>query len=383
MRATTLAAAAALLGCSSASAPAPAVQGDAGSDGAGSLRFADMPPVPDVPVIAGDAPTDAKVTLGSQIFYDVRLSGTKTTNCNSCHLTQTVFQDNLIAATPDRTKPNQSPKLPRNTLSFMNLVYAPISRWDGSLGAPILGTPHAPATDLLDVLPFPFAEPNMNLGHDVPTAQATLKQRLTADAPGYVKAFHDAYAEDITQLDDVSVWHLVGQALRAFLGRYAISRDSAFDRWNAGDDAAMDASAQNGLMIFRGVGRCFVCHGGPFFTDFGFHNVSSSPPRADGTRKDEGRYYLTGMESDRGKFLTPTLRGAYDTDPYFHDGSASSLQSVLAHLSSTDVMADPNHDPIFDTPLSLGAQDTSDLIAFIKALRGAPAPQVVAPTTFP
>ena len=29
-----------------------------------------------------------------------------------------------------------------------------------------------------------------------------------------------------------------------------------FDRWNAGDDSAMDAAAVRGLAVFRGDGRC-------------------------------------------------------------------------------------------------------------------------------
>src|SRR5205085_2916492 len=113
-------------------------------------------------------------------------------------------------------------------------------------------------------------------------------------------------------------WKLVGRALAAFV-RLAASRDAAFDRWNAGDDGAMSAAAVRGLDLFRGKGRCVLCHAGPLLTDFGFHNVSSAPPGVDGERADEGRFLVTGREPDRGKFLTPTLRGAWDTAPYFHD----------------------------------------------------------------
>src|SRR5579859_8161082 len=107
-----------LLGCSSsASAPAPnAPVADAGGDASdGGLRAPDLPPVPPLPTFPGDPQSEAEVTLGAQIFFDVRLSGTQTTNCNSCHLVETLFQDNLAAATPDRTKPGQTPKLPRST----------------------------------------------------------------------------------------------------------------------------------------------------------------------------------------------------------------------------------------------------------------------------
>jgi len=134
----------------------------------------------------------------------------------------------------------------------------------------------------------------------------------------------------------------------------------------------MSASAVAGLGVFRGKGHCIYCHSGPFFTDFSFHNISSSPPGPDGKRADEGRYDVTGVEADRGKFLTPTLRGTYDTAPYFHDGQQPGLLSVLDHLNGPDVTADPNHDTLFDTPLGLTTDDETNLIAFVTALRGAP-----------
>lgn len=142
-----------------------------------------------------------------------------------------------------------------------------------------------------------------------------------------------------------------------------------FDRWNAGDDGAMSAAAVRGLELFRGEARCIGCHSGPFFSDFDFHNLSVSPPRADGSRADEGRFLVTHREEDRGKFLTPTLRAAWDTAPYFHDGSADRLLDVVAHFSSPEVRADPNHDALVDQPLSPDQMD--DLVTFMKALRGA------------
>ena len=161
-----------------------------------------------------------------------------------------------------------------------------------------------------------------------------------------------------------------GRAL-AHYARHAVSRDSAFDRWNAGDDGAMPASAQRGLALFRGKGRCIACHTGPLFTDFQFHNISSALPGSDGKRADEGRFGVTGKQSDRGAFLTPTLRGAYDTAPYFHDGSMPGMRNVMKHLASDAVRADPNHDGLVDAPIVLGDGDMEDLIDFMQALRGA------------
>lgn len=352
----------ALLGCSSP--PDPPAMPPAG------LRAPELPPVPPLPEWPADPPTPAKVSLGTQIYFDVRLSGHGHINCLACHAYNTNFQDNLAGGVPDRSYPSDRPVLPRNTLSFYNIVYAPVFRWDGS------------HTDLAEAMAFPFSEPNMNLGTDVPSAQLGLKQRLTVDVPGYVALFQTAFGVDIRALPADQLWRLTGRALAAFV-RLAVSRDSAFDRWNSGDDQAMSAAAVRGLTVFRGRGRCLGCHSGPLFTDFGFHNISSSLPGPDGKRADEGRALISGREADRGAFLTPTLRGSYDTAPYLHDGSAASLREVLRHLSSAAVTADPNHDRFFDTPITLTDDDIDDLVEFLRALRGQPVTSIVEPTALP
>ncbi|MSP61436.1 MAG: hypothetical protein EXR72_14030 [Myxococcales bacterium] len=337
-----------LLGCGGQPAP-----------GSPSLRAPELPPVEPLPAWPDDPPSDAKIALGTAIFFDARLSQSGHSTCDGCHGHLTSFQDNLIGAVPDRSYPTDRPVLERNTPSFFNLIYAPVFRWDGS------------HTDLIDVAAFPFSEANMNLGADVPSAQMKLKQRLTVDVPGYVALFQAAYGVDLRAQDPPSVWRLVGRAIAAFLRR-VVSRDAPFDRWNAGDDSAMKPDAVRGLGLFRGQGRCVQCHHGPLFTDFGFHNLSTSPPRKDGTRADEGRFLVTGDERDRGAFLTPGLRGVYDTAPYFHDGRTPGLRAVMRHLASPASAADPKHDPIFDRPIALTDEEIDDLIAFLAALRGAP-----------
>jgi cytochrome c peroxidase len=229
------------------------------------------------------------------------------------------------------------------------------------------------------MLAFPFAEPNMNTARlprtstaaDVPAAQVALRQRLLVEVPGYASWIARAFDVDPTALSPTDLWELVGRALRAFLAP-AVSRDAPFDRWNAGDDGALDASARRGLDLFRGPGRCATCHQGPLFTDYSFHNVSSSPPASDGSRLDEGRWLVTHDPRDRGAFLTPTLRQAYDTSPYFHDGSRPGLRDVVTFLASPAVLADPLHDPVLDPPIVLSEEDVTDLVAFLKSLRGAP-----------
>lgn len=62
-------------------------------------------------------------------------------------------------------------KVARHTPSLLNLVYAPVFRWDGAMDS------------LVEVMALPFGEANMNLGKDLPESQAALAQRLTQAAP--------------------------------------------------------------------------------------------------------------------------------------------------------------------------------------------------------
>lgn len=144
--------------------------------------------------------------------------------------------------------------------------------------------------------------------------------------------------------------------------------NAPFDRWNAGDDGAMNERAIRGFEIFKARGRCSRCHSGPLFSDFLFHNVSTSLPDANGKREDEGRFEVSGRVEDRGAFLTPTLRGAYDTQPYLHDGSALFLRDVVRHFGSAAVLADPAFDPLLDPAPSLSDGEVEDVVAFISGL---------------
>ncbi|MCB9564409.1 MAG: hypothetical protein H6708_28840 [Kofleriaceae bacterium] len=349
-------------------------------DPATGLRLADLPPVPPLPEWPDNPPTEAKKELGRALFSDVRLSGSGQTVCGNCHLPTSAFQSGGPLDAPDRSFPAITPTLHRHTPSMLNLVYAPMARWDGS---------HF--TDLPDMMVLPFAEPNMNLSMldvsagealDVPAAQVNLQRRLTVEIPGYVPLFEAAFGEDITTLSPEQVWRLAGQAMAVYI-RIAVSRDAAFDAWNAGDDDAISDAAKRGALLFTGKARCTLCHSGPLTSDFEFHNVSTSVPDASGARPDEGRFLVTGRDEDRGKFLTPMLRSAARTSPYLHDGSEASIARVIAHFSGPDGRADPLNELAMIPALT--DDEIDDLVQFIKSLDGAPIPleDLAPPTTLP
>lgn len=332
------------------------------------LRVDQLPPVPELPEWSDNPTTEAKKSLGKLLFTDPRLSGSGRVSCSACHLPSTYFQSNNRQDLPDRSYPNLEPRLTRNTPSLYNIVYARECRWDGG---------HC--DDINSVLMVPFAEPNMNLtpgypSHDnhsidVELAKMEFHRRVVEVMPGYADYFLEAFDVDITTIDEDELWLLGGKAIAVLL-RDATSKNAPFDRWNTGDDEAMDDQQIRGLDVFLNKGKCVSCHSGPFFTDFNYYNLSREELREDGTRSDEGRFLITGKEEDRGKFLTPTLRSVAMTSPFFHNGSEVSLRKVIAHITGPDSKEDPMHSPVLDTLVPLNEEDTEALVAFIKALTG-------------
>lgn len=339
------------------------------------LRVPSHGPVPKLADWTDNPYSEAKRKLGKSMFWDPRLSSSGNGNCSACHSSFDAFQSGGVIDIPDRSFPALEPTLTRNAPSLLNIAYAPVFRWDGSHGR-----------DLYEQMALPFAESNMNLTPgipaedvhhvDVPLAQVELKRRLTDVIPGYVTWFTDAFDVDIRDSKPEELWILAGKALSIYI-RGAVSKDSAFDRWNAGNDDAMSEAAVRGLKVFLGKGACGSCHSGPLFSDFDFHNLSLALPDAQGNRPDEGRYIVTGREEDRGAFLTPTLRSVTQTSPYWHDGSTGSIRSVIRHISSDASRKDPNYSVLLDRVESLNEEEIEDLVQFLKALKGAELPMSV------
>jgi cytochrome c peroxidase len=70
---------------------------------------------------------------------------------------------------------------------------------------------------------------------------------------------------------------------------------------------------------------------------------------------DPGRALITGQCADIGKLKGPILRGLAARAPYFHNGSAATLQDVIE---------------FYDQRFSIGLtdQDKADLAAFLNSL---------------
>jgi cytochrome c peroxidase len=165
----------------------------------------------------------------------------------------------------------------------------------------------------------------------------------------------------------------IGLALEAFLLTLT-SFDSKFDRALAGG-AQLTDDEQRGLELFmteydprRGQhgADCFHCHGGPLFQSQTFANNG-----LDAAFKDPGRAKVTGLDSDLGKFATPSLRNIALTAPYMHDGRFATLAEVVEHYSTgqqRSATLDPNLAKHPDGGVRLSEGDRRALVAFLRTL---------------
>ena len=271
--------------------------------------------------------TTEKVELGRRLFFDRRLSRDGTIACASCHNPARTFSDGRAIARGIDGRVGR-----RNTPAIINRGYGRAFFWDGRL------------TALEEQVLKPIEDPN-EMDSTVAAAAARVKM-----AP-----------------DDLA------NALASFV-RSILSGNSRFDRFVNGQRDALDTEEQLGLGIFRGKGKCTACHIGPTFTDERFHNTGVAWRLAgdgfSGAYQDDGRFTVTGRESDRGAFKTPTLRDIEKTAPYMHDGSLATLEDVVEFYDNGG-RANPNLDADI-RPLRLTTEEKRALAALLRALSGSP-----------
>ena len=324
------------------------------------------------PIVPADNPmTNEKVKLGRYLFYDKRLSGNQTFSCGTCHVQSLAFTDG-------KTTPQGSTgaTLARNSMPLGNVAYYNYLTW----GNPLITT----IEEQMLVPMFGDAPIELGLGDLADAALA----RLEAD-PMYQQMFAEAFP---AQGNNTFTIQNVINAIATF-ERTLIDGNSAYDRYEAGDSTAMSDSAVRGRdAFFAEKLDCYHCHAAPTFTTAFVSVNTPTAPRdfrndaiynIDGTGgfppNNTGLYGFTLFENDMGKFRVPTLRNIMQTAPYFHDGSAATIDDVIdsyAHGGrlipagqqyAGDGSTSPHRDPLVKG-FTLSDDERADLKAFLSAL---------------
>ena len=283
-----------------------------------------LPEVPQLPV--------EKVALGKRLFFEKRLSHDNTLACASCH--------DFTRGGTDRLRVSVGvggAKGAVNAPTIFNASLNFVQFWDGraaSLEAQAAGPVHNPlemASSWEEAIP-----------------------KLQADGD-YRAAFGRLYPQGMsgaTIVDAIATYE-----------RTLLTPNSRFDRFLRGNKSALDALEQLGYRRFLDHG-CASCHqgvlvGGNLFQRFGvMGDYFKDRPATQGTPADLGRFNVTGRAEDRHVFKVPSLRNVAVTTPYFHDGSAASLQEAVIVMGRYQLGRD------------LSGADVLAIVAFLRSLTG-------------
>lgn len=302
-----------------------------------------LPPLP----IPEDNPMTAdKVELGRMLYFDKRLSKDGTVSCATCH-------DPLMAWTEHKpTSTGIGDQVGgANSPTVINSAYATTQFWDGR------------AASLEEQALGPIENP-IEMGHSLPEMIATLN-----GLEGYKQHFQKVFGTEVTKEG-------IAQAIAAF-ERTVLSGNSPYDKFMAGDENALNEAQKRGMELFNNSG-CADCHTPPLFSSYDFYNAGVSIEK-----NEPGRKAVTNDDADQGAFRVPMLREVANTGPYFHDGSAATLEDAVA-LMARGGNDNPNLSEMLKSvrDAKLTEENQKDLVEFLKALSGE-YPIIDPPATLP
>lgn len=304
---------------------------DAASAGSLEPPEARVPEDPHVRPIPEDAPVDTvRASLGERLFADPRLSHDGTVACTACHdLADGGDAGNIRTALAGRASG------PVNVPTVFNLRYQFRWSWTGRWTVmsdqidAAMRAPHSLATEPEAAVELirPF------YGGDF--------ERVYPGVGLNVDTFHDALTEYLLSLT---------------------TPNAPFDRFLRGDPNALSGEARTGWELFQSYG-CVSCHqgmnvGGNMYQRFGVMDDYFTQPGHVAIPADAGRQAWSHDPADEHVFRVPSLRNVALTAPYFHDGSAPTLEDAVETMGQ------------YQLGRGLTETEVRDLAAFLRSLTG-------------
>lgn len=247
----------------------------------------------------------AEIALGRALYWDERVSLDGKTSCASCHAARDWGADRR-AFSPDARGKLTS----RHSPTVFNSVGQPALRW--------LADRKTAAIQ---------AEGSLTGSLGFASKDAALEKLRQLD---YQAAFRKAYPQNAEPLSTANY----GRAVQAY--EATLVTPAPFDRFLAGDDAALGAAQKNGMRAFIATG-CAGCHSGALLggaTNQRFGLVKDYWLETGSAKVDVGRFAATKKEEDRYVFRVPMLRNVAKTAPYFHDGSVAELERAVRIMAA-------------------------------------------------
>ena len=263
------------------------------------------------PIPAPPAADPLKLALGERLFEDPGLSRNRSRSCLSCHDTR---HNGADANRHDRAI--DGAELFLNTNTVFNAALSFRLNWEGdvkALESHVAASLESPRT------------------MDITMDEALGRLRTN---PEMATRFEKAYGHEpdrASLLDAIATYE-----------RSLLTPGSRFDQWLEGDETALSQEEQRGYELFESFG-CISCHqgvnvGGNLFERHGIFAPLAAP-------KPE-------------ILRVPSLRNVAVTPPYFHDGSAATLEDAVRRMAAAQL------------DRTLSDQQTSAIVAFLRTLTG-------------
>jgi cytochrome c peroxidase len=283
--------------------------------------LAPLPPAPTV-----DA---RRVSIGNKLFFASTLSSDGSVSCATCHPLDRAGTDGL-----SHSRGAGGKETALNTPTIYNVVYNFRFNWNGA---------YATMEDEFD------APVSKTMG----TTWDAIDDKLRKDS-SMNAAFVEAYTDGVTTAN-------VKNALSSYISTLT-TPNARFDQYLRGDTDALSAAERSGYETFKDLG-CSSCHqganvGGNLFQRFGVMHDYFAERGTTPTQAEFGRFNVTNNPADRHVFRVPSLRNVALTPPYFHNGSAATLEQAVTTMGR----------------VQLGRALTPDqvglIVAFLKTLSG-------------
>ena len=266
-----------------------------------------------------------KAHIGKSLFFDPILSKDRSVSCNSCH--------DLNSGGDDKRKVSigiegykgdiQSPTVFNSRYNFKQF-------WNGR------------AETLMDQANGPIHNP-VEMGLDA----KEVEQRINASSK-YKKLFATYYQSDTI------TFNMILETVVEF-EKALVTPNSKFDQYLRGE-IQLNSDEYAGFQTFKHLG-CITCHnginiGGNSFQKMGvimpYHFNSDYPDL----------YSITKKDYHKNVFKVPTLRNIALSAPYFHDGSAKTLEDAVITMGK------------YNLGFIITDQQIKEIVAFLHTLTG-------------
>ena len=363
-----------------------------------------------------------KAILGKILFWEEQMSSDDTVACGTCHRSASGGSDPRAADGPGFPSSlgaihgaqgiractdddgdityggDQVQVTKRKPPSYLDAMFGPDLFWDGrATGAftdpdapddgPVIAAGAALESQVtgppLSDVEMACADRTWPLIHAklesaVPLALATdLPPDMLAavcEHPSYPELFEAAFGDPAITTQRIAFAIATHE-------RTLLSNQTPYDRFRNGEEDALTADQQAGLVLMSGTGKCQRCHPEPLFSNGTFVNLGlinyddpDGDPETDDIHVDLGREEFTDDIANRGQFRVATIRnvGLREAQGVLHDGigSGSDLSELMAAYNDPpklDAHTDPRMDPAtVGNVLGLTGEEIGQMLDFMR-----------------